>query len=380
MAQPWQRSAAARDFSLEHIDGLSDREAAEMLAEWRWERKGAQVCPKCGVVSNHIWRPIKKNWRCKIKSCEAEFSVTSGTPFAGRHISLKKILKAIVLFVNSAHSISADALMRNLGITSKTAWLLRAKLRDALSKTRPKIKFGGVVQVDGMYVCVKPYKGNKRRKMDAEAIAEKIATGKASRKRMTNQDYKNMEKRAKKRRVIISIRKIGGGSNQASYEMYAFVTNSENERDATAMIRSFVEPGTLIMSDECPAYNGLVAHGYEHRVVQHSLEFVSFDGTNDNQCESFNSRLRRAEYGVFHNLSPQHLQSIVDEFVWREDTRHLTNREKVSGLVRRVFNSGLSKFRGYHQRKDKRGKEERWESFRSAVNGSFGEVQVSTGG
>lgn len=146
------------------------------------------------------------------------------------------------------------------------------------------------------------------------------------------------------------------------------------------MIRSFVQPGTLIMSDECPAYNGLVAHGYEHRVVQHSLEFVSFDGTNDNQCESFNSRLRRAEYGVFHNLSPQHLQSIVDEFVWREDTRHLTNREKVSGLVRRVFNSGLSKFRGYHQRKDKRGKEERWESFRSAVNGSFGEVKVSTGG
>ncbi|MYM81617.1 hypothetical protein GTP44_06565 [Duganella sp. FT50W] len=133
-----------------------------------------------------------------------------------------------------------------------------------------------------------------------------------------------------------------------------------------------------MLSDECPAYNGLVAHGYEHLSVQHAIEFSTIDGVNENQCESFNSRLRRAEYGVFHNILPQYLQSIVDEFVWREDTRHLSNLERVSGFVHRVFNAGLSKFRGYYQRKDKRGKEERWISSKSQIDGMFGKVDVVT--
>jgi len=288
-------------------------------------------------------------------------------------------MMAIVLFTNSAHSISSDALMKHLGITQKTAWLLRLKIREALSKTHPKEMLRGLVQVDGMYICGKPHKGNKRKKKDVEAIQEKVANGKSTRKRMTMQEFKNFIKR-KNRRVVISIRQIGGGSNQASYAMHAFVTTSENETDAIAMIRSWVEPGSIIMSDECPAYNTLTMYGYDHRVVSHSTEFCASDGANDNQCESFNSRVRRAEYGVFHNVFPQYLQSIVEEFVWREDSRHLTNLERVSGLVNRVLNAGLSSARGYYQRKNKRGKEVLWKTLKSEENGIFGAMSPALGG
>ncbi|MYM82633.1 IS1595 family transposase [Duganella sp. FT50W] len=373
MAQHWQRSSAARDYSLGHVDRLSDREIVDVLALWRWGTKGAQTCPSCGLVTDHKWRTRRNVWRCR--SCEAEFSVTSGTIFAGHRIPLRTILKGFVLFANSAHSISADELMKHLGITQKTAWIFRGKLREALSATRPTFKLSGTIEADGMYLCGKPHKGNKRKKKDVDHIQEKIKNGKLAKKKLTKQEFLNIKKR-QNRRVMISLRQIGGGKNQASHQGYAFITESENEIDATAIIRSYVEPGSIIMTDECPAYNSLVSYGYDHQSVQHSLEFCSSDGVNDNQCESFNSRLRRAEYGVFHSLRPQYLQSIADEFVWREDTRHLTNLERIGGLVHRVLSAGLSKFRGYYQRKDKRGKELRWLSLSKPIDGKFGVVGV----
>jgi len=145
------------------------------------------------------------------------------------------------------------------------------------------------------------------------------------------------------------------------------------------MIRTCVLPGTIIMSDECPAYNGLVAHGYDHHVVPHAFAFCGADGTNDNQCESYNSRLRRAEYGVFHNVTSKYLQSMADEFAWREDSRRLTNLEIFGGLVNRVFSSGLSKLRGYYQRRHSRDEETRWRTFKSEVNGVFGMMCTVSG-
>jgi transposase-like protein len=372
MSQHFQRSSAARNFSLGHVDHLSDREIIETLAEWRWKLKGMQVCPKCGMIANHKWRNPRSVWRCR--GCEAEFSVTSGTPFANHRIPLRTILKGIVLFVNSAHSVSADKLMKDLGVSHKTAWLFRNRLRAALSATRPTEKLGGIVQIDGGYFCGKPRKANQRKKKDADAIKDKIIDGKKARKRLSRQDVKNLEKR-KKRRVAIVIREIGGGPNQASYKTRIFVTTSENEADATSMVRSCVAPGSIVMTDECAAYNRLCAY-YDHRVVQHSIEYSTSDGVNDNQCESFFSRPRRCELGVSHNMYPQYLQAQMDEFAWREDSRHLTNLEIVNGLVRRVFNAGLSKFRGYYQWPDKRGKEMLWKSFESEVDGEFGMMSV----
>lgn len=124
-----QFSLVATHISLWDIYRQSDREIVDTLAAWRWGLLDKQICPKCGLVESHIWRVRKQAWRCK--SCAAEFSVTSGTPFANHHISLRTIAKGIVLFINSEHSISASSLMMELGISANTARRLRANLREA---------------------------------------------------------------------------------------------------------------------------------------------------------------------------------------------------------------------------------------------------------
>ena len=127
------------------------------------------------------------------------------------------------------------------------------------------------------------------------------------------------------------------------------IAYTENERAATKLIRQAVEPGSTIMTDENAAYNVLSAW-YDHQCVEHSVEFSTIDGVNENQAESYFSRLRRAEYGTYHGFRPKYLMDYAQEFAWREDMRRESEKTKLKDLMRQVFSSGLSQWwRGYWQ-------------------------------
>ena len=127
-----QFSLVATNISLWDIYRQSDREIVDTLAAWRWGLLDKQICPTCSLVESHIWRVRKQAWRCK--SCAAEFSVTSSTPFANHRISLRTIAKGIVLFI------SASALMMELGVSANAARRLRANLREALTISHLRTK------------------------------------------------------------------------------------------------------------------------------------------------------------------------------------------------------------------------------------------------
>jgi|GEM_PF-4430107 len=69
----------------------------------------------------------------KCKGCGKQFSVTSGTIFNSRKLSIRDYLAAIVIFINAAKGISALQLGRDLGVQYKTAFVLTHKLREAMS-------------------------------------------------------------------------------------------------------------------------------------------------------------------------------------------------------------------------------------------------------
>jgi hypothetical protein len=57
------------------------------------------MCPHCGctVCYAYATRPI-----FKCKSCERQFSITSGTLFSSRKLPMRDYLMAIAIFVNRA--------------------------------------------------------------------------------------------------------------------------------------------------------------------------------------------------------------------------------------------------------------------------------------
>jgi hypothetical protein len=111
----------------------------------------------------------------------------------------------------------------------------------------------------------------------------------------------------------------------------------------------FVEQGSAIWTDEHKAFRAL-SSSYDHHSVEHSVEFMSVDGIHNNQAESYFSRLRRAEYGIFHGMRPQYMIDYAQEMAWREDMRKSTLMDQVQSLIRSVFSVGESVWwRGYHQ-------------------------------
>jgi hypothetical protein len=115
------------DLSLVSVAGMSEEEARQMLMVLRWPPTGGlPTCPRCGSDTVYALgtRPF---FRCR---CRKNFSITSGTIFAG-----------------GAKGVSSLQLSRYLGSQYKTSFVLAHKMREAMQ--RPNLGLGGIVQVDG---------------------------------------------------------------------------------------------------------------------------------------------------------------------------------------------------------------------------------------
>ena len=107
---------------------------------------------------------------------------------------------------------------------------------------------------------------------------------------------------------------------------------------------------SMIYSDAGNAYSSLLAVGYNHETVNHSKEYAREDGVNNNWAESTISRLRRAEYGIYNGMRPQYFAFYSAELAWRQDTRKMSMKTKLTALLKCIMSADISlAFRGYAQ-------------------------------
>ena len=85
---------------------------------------------------------------------------------------------------------------------------------------------------------------------------------------------------------------VFGGIEQDSRKCFLVIAvylylavERRDEETLLPIIQQWTEPGTIIVSDCWKAYCNLEKHGYVHRTVNHSKEFVNEDGDNTNKIE-----------------------------------------------------------------------------------------------
>ena len=318
MAQHFLLSTKARTLSLATILRLSDDDAYEAFKAIRFtDNKGEAFCPKCGCVDLYNL-PRRKMWRCK--GCGWQFSVTSGTIFASRKLSIRDILAAIAIFANGAKGHGALQLSRDLDVQYKTAFVLSHKLREAMAAQDKGATVSGDVEIDGMYAggYVKPanYKEHRR---DRRLAANQ--TG--------------------KRQSVIVARERNG-------KTITFVAKSEDA--AVPTLEQRIEVGSTVYADEASHWDRMHAR-YETRRINHSQAYSTEDGCT-NQAESFFSRLRRAEIGTHHHIAGPYLAMYAAEMDWREDNRHVSNGEQYRSIVTAASRHPVSRqWKGYWQRR-----------------------------
>src|SRR5207302_7521483 len=96
-------------------------------------------CPKCqGSKVSRV--STRDQFYCEAASCGYQFSVTAGTIFHDTHLPLRKWFVATYLMTESRKGISANQIMRMLGIKSyRTAWYLCHRIRKAMVEAAPTL-------------------------------------------------------------------------------------------------------------------------------------------------------------------------------------------------------------------------------------------------
>jgi len=87
------------------------------------------------------------------------------------------------------------------------------------------------------------------------------------------------------------------------------------------IIKKNVKVGTRIITDDYTSYHRIDELGYKHDIIRHSDYIYVLDDIHTNTIEGFWSQLKRSLRGTHHSISPAHLQSYLDEFVWKYNRR-----------------------------------------------------------
>lgn len=311
-------SPESRDLPLVDVMRMDESDAYEMFCRLRWpSTNGSPICPRCNCKKHYS---LARRQRFKCKECHHQFSVTSGTTFASRKLSFRLLLSALALFVRGPKGYSALRLSHDLGIQYKTAFVLLHKVREVFSEFQRSVtELVDEVEVDGAFFggYVKPKNQSKYR---IDRRRKKNTTGK---------------------RLVVAVARERKGKT--------FVEVTSREMDAITSIMSKIKGDAIVYADEATAWDDFHIWFLTYR-INHAVEYAN-DGVSTNQAESFFSRMRRAEIGVYHHIAGSHLSGYAGELAWKEDHRRSGLKSKLEIALSLVLVHPVSRFwKGYWQR------------------------------
>jgi transposase-like protein len=253
------------------------------------------ACHHCGSVAVYHRQDFAKKFQCM--DCNNTFSVFKDTIFENSSTDMVKWMYAIHLFLNGKKGISGLQLMREVGVTYKTAWRMLKQIRSAMGNEYMAGFFETIVEIDETYVGGKPRKENKGREDKGNKRGR--GTGKTPVVGVIDRDNKKVH--AKVALPNKEGKKLTG-------------------RQLMSVLTEVAKAGATVMSDEFRSYNIVSKNGFIHLKVDHTKEFAK-GAIHTNSIESFWATLKRGVYGVYHSISAKYLQNYVDEFSFRYNNR-----------------------------------------------------------
>lgn len=291
----------------------NDEVCKNAIIESRWGNEDGTievVCPYCGSV--HCVSRTDGRFRCK--DCKRNFSCLVGTIFQNTNVSLVKWFMAMYLISSHKKGISSCQLARDIEVTQTTAWYMLHKVRTLLAQNDSEA-LSGEVECDEVYI------GGKE-KWKHQSMRTPHTQGRST---VTKTPVFGMMERSE-------VVNADGETEFMSY-VRAMVVENTNRATLEPIIGQFIADGSTVFTDELNSYNHLSEMGYEHKICNHgALQFVCDGEVYTNNIEGFWSHFRRMISGCYHDVSDEHLQSYIDEAVYRWNTRKASQTERFSDM------------------------------------------------
>jgi transposase-like protein/DNA-directed RNA polymerase subunit RPC12/RpoP len=284
----------ARSLSHFQKDFPDEESCAAYLTARRWPDGFA--CPACGGKRFGLLTSRVYIYECL--DCGRQTSITSGTVLHRSKLPMQMWFWAAHLMATHSNGMSALQLAAQLGVTYKTAWLLAQKLRRSMVDPDRSL-LEGVVEVDQTEIPFRtddsffdPRKAGKIIIAGAVEVVDR-ATNRAKPLKLS---AKYLDTRSGRVRLTVI-------ANNSAASLHAFV-------------RANVKPGTTLLTDGHSSYPGLSDYRHDPRTVGKMAGHVSLPWIH-----RVFSLMKRWGLGTYHGLRRKHLDTYLNEFVFRYNRR-----------------------------------------------------------
>jgi ISXO2 transposase-like protein len=162
-----------------------------------------------------------------------QFSVKNGTIFKKSPVGLDKWLPAMWLLTSCKNGISSYEIARDLGVTEKTAWFMDHRIRLAMRAKSFDAKLCGEIEADETFIGGNIKKMHKRSRRKIQAVNDG-----------------NWGKT-----VVLGLLQRNG-------EVRAMVAPNRRQKHVHGHVRTHVEPGSTLYTDETRVHRNSVASSF----------------------------------------------------------------------------------------------------------------------
>jgi transposase-like protein len=286
---------------LEAVRAFSDPQVAhDYFVAIRWPN--GMACPRMGCGSADVVRIAQRNlWKCH--ECKKQFTAKVNTVFEDSPIGFNKWLPALWLLASNRNGISSLELSRGIKVSQKAAWFMLHRLR-LMMRSGTWDRLSGEVEADETYI------GGKTRRF----VPMAVRIGKA--RKQAKMDAKT---------VVLGMVERGG-------RVRAMVVASNRKNTLAPRVLANVEPGSTLYTDSLRSYIGMQGP-YTHHVINHAVSYVEGQ-VHTNNIENFWSVLKRTLAGTYIAARPFHLDSYLDEQVFRFNARRDSDGDRFASALK----------------------------------------------
>lgn len=272
-----------------------DATARAFLEQRMWG--GTPVCPFCGCDK---WYKLNDNktYKCGNNKCYKRYTVTVNTFLHGSHLPLNLWFAAMYLMSSHKKGISSHQLAKDLNITQKSSWFMLHRIRGMAKESFTQSK-DSIVEIDETMI------GGKMRFKHKQV--------------RDNAQLSNLSHNHNKVTVMGILERNG--------QVKTLIVNAK-QKTFKDEVKEQLHASTNVITDGHPAYVGLDKHFASHVTVDHKADEYVRGNVHTNTIEGFFSHLKRSIYGIYHWVSPKHLQAYCNETCYRYNYRKMMDNER----------------------------------------------------